>query len=142
MNWNEYALSIAEVVARKSKDPWKKVGCVLLRHDNSVASVGYNGFPPPAEEDWSDRDERRKFVIHAEQNALRYVKPNECRLLACTLLPCGNCLRMISAYGITEVVYREHYAHDDTAIEIADRFGIRLVQIADQGSSALPQLHL
>ena len=30
MNWNEYALSIAEVVARKSKDPWKKVGCVLL----------------------------------------------------------------------------------------------------------------
>jgi dCMP deaminase len=126
MNWNEYALSIAEVVARKSKDPWKKVGCVLLRHDNSVASVGYNGFPPHAEEDWSDRDERRKFVIHAEQNALRYVRPNECRLLACTLLPCGNCLRMISAYGITEVVYREHYAYDDTAIEIADRFGIRL----------------
>ena len=126
MNWNEYALSIAEVVARKSKDPWKKVGCVLLRHDNSIASVGYNGFPPHAEEDWSDRDERRKFVIHAEQNALRYVRPNECRLLACTLLPCGNCLRMISAYGITEVVYREHYAYDDTAIEIADRFGISL----------------
>lgn len=129
MNWNEYALSIAEVVALKSKDPWKKVGCVLLRHDNSVASVGYNGFPPHAEEDWSDRDERRKFVIHAEQNALRYVKPNECRILACTLLPCGNCLRMISAYGIKEVVYREHYTHDDTAIEIAERFGINLVML-------------
>lgn len=129
MSWNEYALSIAEVVALKSKDPWKKVGCVLLRHDNSIASVGYNGFPPRAEEDWSDRDERRKFVIHAEQNALRYVRPNECRLLACTLLPCGNCLRMISAYGITEVVYREHYTHDDTAIEIADRFGINLIKL-------------
>jgi len=136
MNWNEYALSIAEVVARKSKDPWKKVGCVLLRHDNSVASVGYNGFPPHAEEDWSDRDERRKFVIHAEQNALRYVRPNECRLLACTLLPCGNCLRMISAYGITEVVYREHYAHDDTAIEIADRFGINLIKITSYQESS------
>ncbi len=49
---------------------------------------------------------------------------------------------MISAYGITEVVYREHYAHDDTAIEIADRFGIKLLQIADQGNSALPQRHL
>jgi len=142
MNWSEYALSIAEVVARKSKDPWKKVGCVLLRHDNSVASVGYNGFPPNVDEYWSSREERRKFVIHAEQNALRYVRPNECRLLACTLLPCGNCLRMISAYGITEVVYREHYAHDDTAIEIADRFGIKLVQITDQGSSELPQRHL
>ncbi len=100
---------------------------LITWRDNSVASVGYNGFPPHAEEDWSDRDERRKFVIHAEQNALRYVRPNECRLLACTLLPCGNCLRMISAYGITEVVYREHYAHDDTAIEIADRFGINLI---------------
>ena len=136
MNWNEYALSIAEVVARKSKDPWKKVGCVLLRHDNSVASVGYNGVPPHAEEDWSDRDERRKFVIHAEQNALRYVRPNECRLLACTLLPCGNCLRMISAYGITEVVYREHYAYDDTAIEIADRFGIKLIKITSYQESS------
>ena len=131
MNWDEYAIGIAEAVAKKSKDPWKKVGCVLLRHDNSVASVGYNGFPPHAEEDWSDRDERRKFVIHAEQNALRYVRPNECRLLACTLLPCGNCLRMISAYGITEVVYREHYAYDDTAIEIADRFGIKLTPLPD-----------
>jgi dCMP deaminase len=129
MNWNEYAIKIAEVVALKSKDPWKKVGCVLLRHDNSIASVGYNGFPPNAEEDWSDRDKRRAFVIHAEQNALRYVRPNECRLLACTLLPCGNCLRMASSYGINAVVYKEHYDHDSSAIEIAERFGINLIRL-------------
>lgn len=31
MNWDEYAMSIAEVVAKKSKDPWRKVGACLLR---------------------------------------------------------------------------------------------------------------
>jgi dCMP deaminase len=129
MNWNEYAIKIAEVVAMKSKDPWKKVGCVLLRHDNSIASVGYNGFPAGADENWSDRDERRKYVIHAEQNALRYIKPNECRLLACTLLPCGNCIRMIAAYQIKEIVYRENYEYDETALCIAKSFGINLIKL-------------
>jgi len=31
MNWDEYAMSIAEVVAKKSKDTWHKVGAVILR---------------------------------------------------------------------------------------------------------------
>jgi dCMP deaminase len=135
MNWNEYALRIAEVVAMKSKDPWKKVGCVLLRHDNSIASVGYNGYPANSQENWEDRDERRKYVIHAEQNALRYVKPEECRLLACTLLPCGNCIRMIAAYGIKDVVYLEDYQHDDTAIDIAQKFGINLIKLQIENTS-------
>jgi deoxycytidylate deaminase len=40
MNWDQYAMSIAEAVAQKSKDPWHKVGAVILREDNSIASVG------------------------------------------------------------------------------------------------------
>lgn len=128
MNWNEYALKIASVVAEKSKDPWKKVGAVLLRHDNSIASVGYNGFPAGFAEDWSDRDERRKFVVHAEQNAFRYVHPGECRLLACTLLPCGNCLRMAAAYGIKEVVFKEVYNFDSSSLDIAEKLGVKLMQ--------------
>jgi dCMP deaminase len=90
MSWDEYAMSIAEAVAKKSKDPWQKVGAVILREDNSIASVGFNGFPQGQEEDWSDREERRKYVIHAEQNALRYTNPGEGKTLVSTLLPCSS----------------------------------------------------
>jgi dCMP deaminase len=129
MNWNEYALDIAFAVAEKSKDPWRKVGACLVRNDNSIASVGYNGFPAGMREDWEDRDKRRKFVVHAEQNALRYIKPDECRLIAVTLLPCNDCLKAIASYGIKEIVYRDTYLHDESTLELARDFGITLTQL-------------
>lgn len=129
MTWDEYALELATVAAKKSKDPWRKVGACLLRHDNTVAGIGYNGFPSEMFEDWQDRDKRRLFVIHAEQNALRHVRPQECRLIAVTLLPCNDCLKAIASYGIGRVVYRDTYERDETSICIAKDFGIELIQL-------------
>lgn len=77
LTWAEYALAMADVARLRSEDPYVKVGACVLRHDHSVAGVGYNGAPPGVEIDWSDRDERRKRVIHAETNALRYVSPGK-----------------------------------------------------------------
>ena len=128
MNWDEYAMSIAEVVAKKSKDPWHKVGAVILREDHSIASVGYNGFPQGAEEDWSSREERSKYVIHAEQNALRYTSPGEGKTLVSTLLPCRDCLKTIAAYKIKRVLYKEIYKSDPIALEIAEKMGVTVVQ--------------
>jgi dCMP deaminase len=128
MSWDEYAMSIAEVVAKKSKDPWHKVGAVILREDNSIASVGYNGFPQGVEEDWSSREERSKFVIHAEQNALRYTSPGEGKTLVSTLLPCRDCLKTIAAYKIKKVIYKEIYKSDPIALEIAEKMGVTIVQ--------------
>lgn len=129
MDWHEYALELAEVAKLKSKDPWKRVGACLLRHDNTVAGIGFNGFPAGMNEDWQDRDNRRLFTVHAEQNALRYVKPNECRLIAVTLLPCNDCLKAIASYGIKRVVYRDLYDRDMTSIDLAGEFGIELIKI-------------
>jgi dCMP deaminase len=129
MNWDEYAMSIAEVVAKKSKDPWNKVGAVILREDHSIASVGYNGFPQGIEEDWSDREERRKYVIHAEQNALRYTKPSEGKTLCSTLLPCRDCLKTIAAYKIKRVLYKDVYQTDPIALDIAEKMGIELIKL-------------
>ena len=128
-DWDQYALGIAEVVAKKSKDPWRQVGAVLLRHDNTIAACGYNGFPANMVEDWSDRERRRKYVVHAEQNALRHVKPNECRLIASTTLPCNNCLKSLASYGIRRIVYRETYPTDESTILLAADFGIELINI-------------
>jgi dCMP deaminase len=129
MNWNEYALNIAFAVAEKSKDPWRKVGACLVRHDNSIASVGYNGFIAGMQEDWSDRENRRRLVVHAEQNALRYIKPDECRLIAVTLLPCNDCLKAIASYGIKEIAYAQTYELDESTLELAEEFDIKLTQL-------------
>ena len=129
MNWNEYAINIATTVSEKSKDPWRKVGACILRSDNSIAAVGYNGFPAGMLEDWSNRDTRRSFVVHAEQNALRYTRPGEGVLIAVTTLPCNDCLKAIAAYGIKQVTYKESYEYDESSLKLAEYFGITLEKI-------------
>jgi dCMP deaminase len=129
MNWGEYAIELAEVAKLKSKDPWLQVGAVLLRHDNTVAGIGFNGFPSGMEEDWTDRENRSLYVIHAEQNAMRYVKPGECYLLATTTLPCNNCLKIIASYGIKTVIYRYVYERDESTLKLAEDFGIDLIRL-------------
>lgn len=128
MNWDEYAMKLAEVAATKSKDPWQKVGAVILRDDNSIASIGYNGFPQGVTEDWENREKRRLLVIHAEQNALRYTKPGEGKTLYSTLLPCNDCLKSIAAYGIKRVLYKDIYHQDPSSLIIADNLNIKLQQ--------------
>jgi len=132
VTWESYALSIAKVVSLKSKDPYIKVGCCLLREDNTVASVGYNGFPAGMVEDWSDRDERRKYVNHAEANALRFIKPGECYLAATTLLPCNECLKTLASYGFKKIVFEDVYKRDDSSLKLARNMGIDLIQLENQ----------
>lgn len=128
ISWENYALKLAEVAAERSEDIYLKVGSCALRHDHSVAGIGYNGPPAGINIDWSNRDERRKRIVHSEINCLRYCKPGECYLIACTLLPCNSCLTVIASYGIKKIVYGEIYDKDDSTLKLAAEFGIELVQ--------------
>jgi dCMP deaminase len=121
ISWEEYALRIADVATLRSEDPYKKVGACALDFSNRVIGVAYNGLSSgidAPEGFWSDRDLRRPYMIHAETNLLSLFKRGDCRLLACTLLPCSSCASMIAAYGIKKVVYKEEYSRDNKAIEI------------------------
>jgi dCMP deaminase len=102
-----YALALARTASLRSEDPYQRVGAALIRHDKTVAALGYNGTPSGVEIDWEDRSLRRPFVVHAEANALRYVRPGEVELVAVTMMPCLACLQSIASYGITRVVYEE-----------------------------------
>jgi dCMP deaminase len=132
ISWEEYALRIAEVASLRSEDPFKKVGACALDFHNRVIGVAYNGLAPSIDVSssfWTDRDERRPYMIHAEANLLSLFKRGECSLLACTLLPCSCCASMISAYGIKKVVYKEVYNRDTMAIKIFEFNGISCEQI-------------
>lgn len=131
ISWEEYALKIAQVAALRSEDPYKKVGACGLDHTNRVIGVAYNGLAPGINVNdsfWADRDARRPYMIHAEANLLSLFKRGDCKMLACTLLPCTCCASMISAYGIKKVVYIEEYVRDNKAIEIFKFNGIECRQ--------------
>jgi dCMP deaminase len=126
---------LAEAAAARSEDPFLKVGCSLIRHDRTVASVGYNGAPPGINIDWDDRDERRKKVVHAEANALRYVTPQEVLFAATTYMPCLECVRAFAAYGVKYVIYKNELPqeyHDREAImALSSEFQIIIVQVEE-----------
>jgi deoxycytidylate deaminase len=128
-SWEETALILAETIADcRSQDPYLQVGACAVLTDDSVC-LGYNGPPPKVEIDWSDRERRGARIIHAEVNALRAVKPGQCKFLAVTHLPCRHCMTFIASKGIRRIVFRQIYERDTLAFELAQEFGIQLVQI-------------
>jgi dCMP deaminase len=129
LTWPEYGIELAKTAALRSEDPFVQVGCCILRPDNSIASLGYNGAPPSINIDWSNRDDRRRRVIHAETNALKHIKPGEADRMFVTLMPCGDCIKNAASYGIKQVFYIKVYDLDETARDLALEFGMNLKQI-------------
>ena len=132
---DEYALSLAVTAAGRSEDPYTKVGACAMREDKTIAALGYNGPPPGVDIDWSDRDERRKWVVHAETNAMRYVRPGEVFMVASTLLPCPQCMLILASMGVKRVVYRDTLDptvyDNDLCLHVAERSGIEVERLSD-----------
>jgi len=131
IDWYEYAMLLAFAAAKRSEDPYRKVGACALNKDRMVVGMGYNGLASgtnvPAQF-WGNRDERRKFMIHAETNCLSLCKKGEVDLLAVTLLPCSYCATMIASYGVKEVLYHEEYENDQAAKEIFNFYNIEMLK--------------
>jgi len=131
LSWNKYAINLAIEASKRSEDPHRKVGACALSHDNRVLGVAYNGLVSGknvGKSFWKNRDERRKYMIHAETNLLSLFERGECRLIATTLLPCCYCARMICAWGIPSVIYLEDYDQDREGLEIFCFYGVKVIQ--------------
>lgn len=124
-------MSLADEVAKMSEDPYCQVGAIGIRSDKSIAGLSYNGAPSGIYVDFSNRDERRKYVIHAETNLLRYIKPNECPLVAITLSPCLDCLRNLASYGVKQILFSQFYDKCDKKdlYKIGETYNIDLVHV-------------
>ena len=119
-----------DIAKYRSEDPYVQVGACIIKKDKSML-LGYNGAPSGVDIDWANRDKRRARVLHAEANVLNFVKPNEVELLACTHLPCTECLKVIAQKQIDKVYFAEYLDNydSDATIELANEFGIELSQI-------------
>ena len=133
ISFAELAINVAKECAKRSEDLHKKVGCCIMNKEGRILSTGYNGLLPKVNMDnnfWLDRDLRRKYVIHAEINALSRVKrEEEPYILATTLLPCSPCASNIASYGIKKVIYNEEYLLDKGALDIFKFYNIEIIKI-------------
>ena len=114
-DWDNYFLDIAETVAKKSKDPSSKMGCVIVDQKKRVVSLGYNGMVQGADESkmtLSERPMKYYFAIHSEMNAVIYAHQD---LTGCTIYnrvaTCENCLKYCLQAGIQRFVYRKLRVH-------------------------------
>jgi len=108
--WDIRFGEMAKLISTWSKDPSTQVGAVVVRPDKSIASMGFNGFPPNVEDkpEWlNDREKKLQLMIHAEHNALNYCEHENITastIYVYPLLPCVKCAERIVRRGITRVV--------------------------------------
>lgn len=108
MEWHEYFMNITKEVAKKSKDPSSKVGCLIVDRENRVVSQGFNGFVSGCDEKMMTFERPLKYhqIIHAEMNALLFAKQD---LEGCTVYtthgPCDNCLKHLLQAKVRTIIY-------------------------------------
>ena len=105
----EWALGMAEHVAKLSKDPSTKVGAVIFDDKRRIISAGYNGFARGVKDTHArlqDRDTKYKLTLHAEANAILFATG---ALDGCTIVVthpcCAQCAAQIIQAGIKHVVW-------------------------------------
>ena len=123
-SWDEYFLSIAELVSKRSTCLRRSVGAVLVK-DKRILATGYNGAPRDIEHCEEAGCIREKLKIpsgerhelcrglHGEQNAFLQAALHGTSLkgasIYSTTQPCIICAKMIINAGIKEVVIRGDY---------------------------------
>ncbi len=134
-SWDEYFMSIAQVVATRSTCPRKFVGAVIVKN-RTILSTGYNGsirgMPHCSDVGHMMEDNHCVATIHAEANAIIQAAKNGVVIdggtVYVTASPCWNCFKQIANAGIGRICYGEFY-RDQRSFEVATQIGLELAHI-------------
>jgi dCMP deaminase len=142
--WQEFFMSIADLVSKQSTCLRRHVGAVIVR-DTVPLSIGYNGSPsglPHCEETGCLREklnipsgQRHELCrgAHAEQNAINNAAKNGINILNtelyCTTFPCSMCAKSIINSGIRTVYYRDGYP-DKMTNEMFEDANVKIINLS------------
>ena len=134
-SWDEYFMSITEMVAQRSTCLRRKVGAILVR-DKRIIATGYNGAPAKVshcldigclrEQQGIPSGERHELCrgLHAEQNSIIQAALHgfsvEGSTLYCTNMPCAICSKMLINARIEKIYYKEGYADTLSSLLLAE----------------------
>lgn len=113
LKWDRRFVTLAREIAKWSKDPSSKVGCVIT-DDREIVATGYNGFAANVNDSparYTDRDVKYKLIVHADMNAILQAAKRGTSVRNCTMYltgpPCNECVKGIIQAGIDRVVWPE-----------------------------------
>ena len=131
ISWEEYFMAIAQLSAKRSKDPSTQVGACIVNANKRIIGIGYNGFPIGCSDDelpWGREgdflDTKYPFVCHAEMNAITNAanKPDlDGASMYVSLFPCNECAKLIVQVGVREVVFLSDKYHQEDIFVAARR---------------------
>lgn len=111
VDWDQYFITMAYLVAMKSKDQSTHIGSVLVGEDHQVISTGYNSLPRGFDDSRTDvnvRPLKYQYYEHSERNAIFNSAltgvSTKGSILYTLAYPCSDCARAIVQSGIREVV--------------------------------------
>lgn len=112
-DWDEFFMRHVYLAATKSKDPSSKIGAILVK-DGVIISEGYNGFPRgviDSSERYSNREEKYKYVVHAEVNSILNAARNgistKGSIMYTNGIPCNECAKSVIQAGVIEVIIHD-----------------------------------
>ncbi len=115
-------LALCARKGRESPDPRTKVGCVIIRPDESVLCEACNTYPEGILSSFPDRTQvpaKYIWIEHAERNAIYLAARRGVSTEGCTmyveLSPCVDCARAVIQAGIVEVVINHNRAAEYTS---------------------------
>lgn len=124
MNWDEYYMRLAYLVARKSKDPSTRIGSVIVKNNN-IISTGYNGIPRGVLDPCDGHDhlinrttrpEKYHWFAHSERNSIYFAARNGAAIEGATLytlgVPCSDCGIAIIQSGIKRVIVHKQWGKE------------------------------
>jgi len=102
--WDHRFVSLAQFIAKWSKDPSTQTGAVIT-HGKRVVSIGFNGLPPGIEdthERLHNRELKYKIIMHCERNAMLYARESlhGATLYTWPFMSCSTCASMVITAGI------------------------------------------
>lgn len=111
-HWHGRYLELARAVGSWSKDPSKKIGAIAVGAKGQVLAQGYNGLPrgiADLPERLNNREQKYKYVVHAEMNLIYNASYNGASLDGSTVyvtgLPiCSECAKGLIQVGVSQVI--------------------------------------
>ena len=141
-SWDDYFMSIAELVGSRATCSRGRSGCVIVR-EKRILVTGYVGSPAGIEHcddighemhkvlnDDGSESEHCIRTVHAEQNAITQAAKIGISVdgatLYCHMTPCYTCAKLLINAGIKKVVALKDYHRGQRTKEVFQKSGIKI----------------
>jgi len=137
IDWEQYFMAQAQLVALRSTCTRLMVGAIIVRENRIIAS-GYNGSVSDGDHCIDNGcymiDGHCVRTVHAEANALlqcaKFGVPTNETTMYVTHFPCLQCTKQLIQAGIKHIIYEHDYRNHDLAIQLFSESNITIKKIS------------